>query len=83
MASLQEGKFCGSLTSGFSALEAAAWGPLKQEIVYHSDFTEKETEAQSNLTAGTNGQVGLSEGIQSKQVGADNAVCVVGRGEVL
>ena len=65
------------------ALEAAAWGPLKQEIVYHSDFTEKETEAQSNLTAGTNEQVGLSEGIQSKQVGADNAVCVVGRGEVL
>lgn len=54
MASLPEGKFCGSLTSGSSALEAAAWGPLNQEIAYPSDFTEEETEAQSNLTAGTN-----------------------------
>ena len=76
VASLPEGKFCGSLTSGTSALEAAAWGPLNQEIVYPSDFTEKETEAQDNLRAGTNEQVGLSEGIQSKQVGADNALCV-------
>ena len=51
MASLPEGKFCGSLTSGSSALEAAAWGPLNQEIVYPSDFTEKEIEAHDNLNS--------------------------------
>ena len=63
MAGLPEGKFCGSLTSGSSALEAAAWGPLNQEIAYPSDFTEEETEAQSTLTEGTNEQGGLREGI--------------------